>query len=404
MTINSRAVRLVPGIHRPMRARAVDEAHRAATPLELLFDLTFVIAVAHAASYLAHAIVEGDAAETAGPFFMVFFAIWWAWMTFTWFASAYDVDDVPYRVATFVQIWGVLVLAAGVRPAFESGEYTAITTGYVIMRVGLLSLWLRAARQHPSSRGSSIRYAVGLVVLTLLWVVRLGMPPVAATVAFLVLAILELAVPIWAERHGGTSWHPHHIAERYGLFTLIILGESVYAATNAAAAVVEDSAGRELVVVSVAGLVIIGAVWWLYFLVPAGPGLEARRSGAFLWSYSHYVVYAALAVLGAGLEAVVTSTGDHHHGAAVHPAVLIGAVALPIAVVVAMLGVLHVPSLGKPAVRPATTTAIGALALVVLAADALGAAASLSLVALVVVGLLVADLAMHIARSEQRVS
>src|SRR5689334_19266758 len=142
-----------------MGARAVDEANRTATPLELLFDLTFVAAVAQVAGRLAHATIEGEGGAALGPFLMVFFATWWAWMNFTWFASAYDNDDVTYRLTAFVQMSGVLVLAAGTGLAFDEGQYTAVTSGYVIMRVGLLGLWLRAALEHPAGRSTSLRYA-----------------------------------------------------------------------------------------------------------------------------------------------------------------------------------------------------------------------------------------------------
>ncbi len=96
-----------------MRARDPDEAHRAATPLELLFDLTFVVAVAAVVPELAHAVVDDHPIEGVVGYILVFFGIWWAWMNFTWFASAFDCDDALYRVLTMVQMGGVLVLAAG---------------------------------------------------------------------------------------------------------------------------------------------------------------------------------------------------------------------------------------------------------------------------------------------------
>ena len=114
--------------YRPMRARRRDEPHRAATPLELFFDLCFVVAVAQAAASLHHAVAEGHLGHALTSYLMVFFAIWWAWMNFTWFASAYDTDDAPYRLATLVQIAGVLVLAAGVPAAFADGDFTVITS------------------------------------------------------------------------------------------------------------------------------------------------------------------------------------------------------------------------------------------------------------------------------------
>ncbi|MDQ0387262.1 low temperature requirement protein LtrA [Streptomyces sp. DSM 42143] len=93
-----------------------------------------------------HSVAENHAGEGILDYAMVFFAIWWAWMNFTWFASAYDNDDVPYRIVTLVQIAGVLVLAAGVSRAFEDHDWTAVVIGYVIMRVAMSTQWLRAAR------------------------------------------------------------------------------------------------------------------------------------------------------------------------------------------------------------------------------------------------------------------
>src|SRR3954464_8083786 len=123
------------------------EPHRASTPLELFFDLTFVVAIAQAANSLHHGLAGGHARHVLLGYPMVFFAIWWAWMNFTWFASAYDTDDVPYRLATLLQIAGVLVLAAGVPQAFE-GHVGVVTLGYAIMRTGLVAQWLRSARAN----------------------------------------------------------------------------------------------------------------------------------------------------------------------------------------------------------------------------------------------------------------
>ncbi|WP_371595075.1 low temperature requirement protein A [Rhodococcus sp. YH3-3] len=78
-----------------MRARSRDEDHRASTPLELFFDLCFVVAAAQAGVQLVHAVAEGHYADGIAGYMFVFFALWWAWVNFTWFASAYDTDDVP---------------------------------------------------------------------------------------------------------------------------------------------------------------------------------------------------------------------------------------------------------------------------------------------------------------------
>jgi low temperature requirement protein LtrA len=298
-----------------MAARAIGEPHRASTQLELLFDLTFVVAIAAVVVQLGHGVAEGHAMEVVGPFLQVFFAIWWAWMNFTWFASSYDTDDVPYRLLALLQMSGVLVLAAGVPSAFGDGDYGAVTLGYLMMRVGLVVLWLRAAREDPEGRGTALRYAAGISACQVLWLVRQLLAELdvlgtaALAVVFLILVVAELAVPVWAARSRSTSWHPHHIAERYSLFTIILLGESVLAVSTGIAEVLGTGLHGSLVVVAGSGLVLLFALWWLYELEPSADGLSTRRGRAFLWGYGHYGVFAAFAALGAASRSPSGTSG-----------------------------------------------------------------------------------------------
>jgi low temperature requirement protein LtrA len=272
---------------------------------------------------------------------MVFFAIWWAWMNFTWFASAYDTDDVPYRLLTLLQMAGVLVLAAGVPSAFESRDFTAVTLGYVVMRVAMLAQWSRAAWSDPERSTTAWRYVGGTAVVQAGWLLRLALPDGLATASFLVLVVAELAVPIWAERGSMTTWHPHHIAERYGLFVIIVLGECVLAATTAVQAGISDAGvSADLLVVALGGLTLLFAIWWMYFLRPAGPGLERRPELSFFWGYGHYGIFAGLAALGAGLE--VTTEAVTHHVAA-SDALVAASVAVPVALVLVLVWALHAP-------------------------------------------------------------
>jgi low temperature requirement protein LtrA len=385
-----------------MSGRPIDEPNRVSTQLELLFDLTFVVAVAAVVAQLGHGVAEGHASEVVGPFLQVFFAIWWAWMNFTWFASCYDTDDVPYRLLTLLQMSGVLVLAAGVPSAFATGDYRAITVGYLIMRVGLVALWLRAAGEDPEGRGTALRYAVGIAAVEILWLGRqllaeLGVLTTASAVpVFLALAGAELAVPRWAERNGGASWHPHHIAERYALFVIILLGESVLAVSTGIADVLESGFHVSLIVVAGSGLLLLFALWWLYELEPSGDGLSNRRGRSFVWGYGHYGVFVALAALGAGLEVAVRQTGAHN---ALDTLAAGYAVAVPTAAFLVLLWVSHAPIVPRSQVRPSVL--LGAAALVLLAPVATaqaGVGAIVALVALVAAAVAVAVVRRQVAR------
>ncbi|MFD9884120.1 low temperature requirement protein A [Streptomyces alboflavus] len=297
-----------------MRARRPDEKHRAATPLELLFDLCFVVAAGQAGARLVHALAEGDTGHGITGYLLVFFAIWWAWVNFTWFASAYDTDDVPYRLATLVQMAGVLVLAAGIPRAFDDGDYGVAITGYVIMRVALAAQWLRAARgQSGAGRTAALRYAFGLVLVQTGWVVLLLLPDGAWAWGVGPLIAAEIAVPAFAEHSRRSPWHPHHIAERYGLFTIIMLGESVAAATVAVRSALDDSAALdELLPIAAGGLVIVFAAFWIYFAVPIHEYLVSSRQ-AFVWGLGHYVILGSAAAIGAGIELAVEQATHHAH-------------------------------------------------------------------------------------------
>ncbi|MEP6481897.1 MAG: low temperature requirement protein A [Rhodoglobus sp.] len=385
-----------------MVARSIHEPHRVSSPLELLFDLTFVVAISSLVVQLAHAVAAGHVAEAIGPFLMVFFAIWWAWNQFTWLASAYDTDDVLYRVFTMVQMGGVLVIAAGVPGAFAVGvengqDFTAITVGYLIMRAGLIATLVRATREDPDSRPTSLRYVIGISVVQLGWLLRLLLIPNEYIVpAFITLVAAELAVPVWADLSGhGLAWHPHHIAERYGLFTIILLGESVLAVTVAVQESLVDGLTSPLVIVAVAGLVLLFTLWWLYFSEPAADGLVAHRDRAYLWGYGHVFIYASLAAMGAGLEVAVQAVTLHVDAS---PTLVGYALAVPVALFVVLLWVLHAPIVERVVIPPVGTVAAAVVVLLLpLASPAIGViGVTLGITVVTVALLVIALLSAHV--------
>jgi low temperature requirement protein LtrA len=153
-----------------------------------------------------------------------------------------------------------------------------------------------------------------------------------------VLVVAELAVPALAERRGQPVWHPEHIAERYGLFTLIVLGESVLSATIALEAAFTDTDHPVgLITLGIAGLVILFSMWWIYFEQPAHERLTTLRT-ALRWGYGHYFVFAAAAATGAGLAVAVDYDLHVAHVAGL-PAAL--ATTVPVAVFVLVVWLLH---------------------------------------------------------------
>ena len=330
----------LPGLVRRLAPRDPREQHRVASPLELLTDLCFVVAVAAAASELHHAVSADAAAHGVIGFAMAFFAIWWAWLNFTWFGSAYDNDDVVYRLYTILQILGVLVLASGIPGVFE-GHFATVVGGYVVMRVGLVLQWLRAARHDPVHRQTCLRYAAGIVVVQLAWLSFpwLAQVEVLRLPGFLLFALADMAVPVWAERAGMTTWHPHHIAERYSLFFIIVLGETILSGTTAIGSGLADPEARVgVAVVVLSSVLIVFSCWWLYFSRDVADVLEgsAEREewASFGWGFGHYFVFASAAAVGAALAARVDHWTHHSQAAGV-----VSAAALAVAVAVLLASI-----------------------------------------------------------------
>jgi low temperature requirement protein LtrA len=333
---------------RRFSGRDPGEAHRASTPLELLYDLTIVVAFGTAADELAHFIADDHVPAGVAGFVVASFAVSWAWLNYSWFASAYDTDDWVFRLATMVQMVGVIVLSLGLPQMFESLDHggtldnRVMVAGYVIMRGALVFLWWQVSRQDPERRRTARSYIVIIGAAQLAWVALavadLSVGP--ALVAFAVLIVVEMAGPLIAERSAHTPWHPHHIAERYGLLVIITLGEVILGTVAALNAVVHGEAGWSVdaALLAVAGVGLTFGCWWMYFAVPWAEPLVRHRQRAWAFGYGHLVIFGSLAGMGAGLHvAALLLEGEAEVGETT--AVL--SVAIPFAVYTAMFYALY---------------------------------------------------------------
>ena len=324
---------------RQMGGRDPHEENRVATPLELLFDLTFVAGFGLAASHFAHGIAEGHYAAALIAFGFASFAICWAWVNFAWFASAYDTDDWIFRVTTMVQMTGVLVLAIGLPQMFasiERGEHvdnSVMVLGYVIMRVAMVFQWLRAARQDPERRRACITYATAVSIAQVGWVGQIFLDfSLAVTLIFIVvLLLIELTGPVLAERmDGGTPWHAHHIAERNALFAVIALGEGVVGTVAAMSAVVEQQGWTlDAALVSIAGTGLTFGIWWVYYMLPSAQVLHAHRERSFVWGYGQMVIVTSIVATGAGLHVAALFI---EHNAHIGPLATLLTAAIPVGI------------------------------------------------------------------------
>ncbi len=286
-----------------LRPRDPDEPHRVSTQLELLFDLVTVVALAAVTAGLHHAISEGHGVEKLPVFILLFVVIWWAWMNFTWFASAFDNDGVGYRITVMFIMTGELIFAGGAGHIFRTLDIGWGVVGWTIMRLGMAALWLRASA-NPEYRTTSRRYAIGILVAQACWIAFYFIAKPGSAVfypLFVLFFSFEIAVPVFAEKMRKTPFHRHHIIERYGLLMIISLGEVMTAISLGFAALHEYGFSRPAIVTGASGVIIVFAIFSIYFCEREHLTSRAQTT-AIAWGYSHVLIFGAVAVLGAGIS------------------------------------------------------------------------------------------------------
>lgn len=299
----------------PARLRSPD-GDRHASWLELFFDLVFVAAVA-AISYRLHKDAldaTGTPWEAIGTALGLFVAVWWAWMTFTWYAAAFDHDDVPMRVASLLAMLFGGAMAASIIEVGGSSD-AAFAASYGLFHLVVAGLYLRSAADDPPARRYCLAYAAGNTLGAALWLVSVPLPDDARPWLWAASAVPFLVTPVIATaRIDRPFYDAEHIPERYGLFTIIVLGESVVVATAALGDVGLDASTA---VAGGAGFVLAAAVWWLYFgftpssLLTSGGG--SLLTG-FVWGYGHLLVFAGIAIAAVGVELGIEETAEAHDG------------------------------------------------------------------------------------------
>jgi low temperature requirement protein LtrA len=289
------------------RGRGVDEERRA-TWLELFFDLVFVAAVGQ----LANALAAQPTPSRFFEFLGLFVPVWWAWMGFTFYANRFDTDDLPYRLLSLVAMFGVAVLATTIPSVFH-GATEGFPLAYVAVRIVLVTLYARASRHVPEARALARSFLGAFSFALLIWLSSLLVDAPLAYVLWGVALLIELVAPIPAWRLlRDAPVDRRHLPERFGLLTLIVLGESVLAVVLGVSKVSWDAGSAAA---AGTGFVVAAALWWIYFDFLDEGALTARGIfGGLTYTYMNYFVVVGLAALGAGVKlAVLAAGGDHRY-------------------------------------------------------------------------------------------
>jgi low temperature requirement protein LtrA len=318
---------------RPIRLRSADgaEAGRRVTWLELFFDLAFVAAVAQVGTPLTT-----DYSPTGLlRYTLLFFLIWWAWLGHTVYATRFDTDDVIQRLLTLAQIFGVAIMAVNADDALNSRSSAGFAAAYAGLRVILVFQYLRA-RHVPRAREFVTASAAGFGLAAVPWFVSAIVPPPMRYALWAFALVIDLSTPLFTARYTAkVPPHAEHLPERFGLFTIILIGESLVSVMKGMKSQEDWSVAAASS--ALLGLTVAFTLWWWYFDGVGAVGemrVQSKRDSRrfHAWAYAHFPLYLGIAVAGVGVEHVI-HVASHGHLRATETWILCGALATAMAAV-----------------------------------------------------------------------
>ncbi|WP_086769384.1 low temperature requirement protein A [Nostoc sp. 106C] len=280
------------------------EREQHATWIELFFDLVFVVAIAELSHYLEeHLTVIGFL-----QFVLLFVPSWWAWVLFTFYSDRFDTDDSIHRLLMLTGMLTILFLGANVHNAFGEGS-AGFTLAYVLARSVVLALYYRASRHVPVARASVKLYLASYIPSTCLWLISIFVPEPLRYGLWVIAIAIELSIPIVGSRIlAGTPSHPSHLPERFGLFTLIVLGEAI---VSVATATTNIDWRLPSIMAAVGGFAIAACLWWLYFNFLENSVIIRDIRSVHIYNYGHLPILMGLTLVAVGIEHTI-SEANHH--------------------------------------------------------------------------------------------
>lgn len=343
-----------------LRSIAQDGATRKVTWLELFFDLIFVAAVSQVAEPLREHYTIGELVR----FTPLFVLIWWAWTGHAVFSTRFDTDDGVQRGLTLLQMFAVAVMAANAKDGLDSRSSAGFAAAYAAVRFILVMQYVRA-RHIVEARPLTIRYIAGHGFAAVLW---LGSALVPAPGRFWIWALafaIDLGTP-WLAIPQSVRIPPDaaHLPERFGLFTLILLGEWVVAVMHGMES--QEEWPVEAAVSAFLGMGVAFMIWWWYFDGVSGAAEQPVRTRGDavrfnLWGYAHFPLYLSIVVAGAGVQRSVTAAA--HATLSSAEASLLAAAMATVMLAITVVGAASVGGKQTPWPRVAASVALSAVAL-----------------------------------------
>lgn len=309
-----------PTLHSP--AHGVEKK---ASWLELFYDLIYVAAFIQLGNHLSRDMSASGVLGFAG----LFLPLWLTWTSFTFYANRFDTDDAFHRGLVFLQMFGLGAMAVSIDDVF-AGDTTRFASAYLLVRILLVFMYARVWHAGGPATDMAKRYTLGFIVGAAFWASAVAMSVVNDGVwvfgIWAVALVVDFAVPLTPGARVLALRHPPdvlHMSERYGILTIIVLGESFVKMLGEISArfaeerhAIEMMAGEELpdwaavssthlILMAGLALVLTCSLWWLYFDDVAGSRIRARPLAPFIWVYTHLPFHMAVVASGVAIKKAV---------------------------------------------------------------------------------------------------
>jgi len=282
---------------------------RHATWLELFYDLVFVVTISQLSHYLLHDV----SLSNFFGFLFLFIPVWWSWIGTTFFATRFYSDDLGHRLLLLLQMGGAGAMAVNISGAFNN-NFSGFALSYAFMRLILVIEYVRVFRTIKSSESANPlvkRYIIGFSIAAIIWLISAFVPIIEIRFALWVIGLtIDFATPISTSKLT-SKFAPHisHLPERMGLFTLIVLGESIVGIVNGMTEQIWDVYS---VIEASLGLCISFSLWWLYFDSTGRLPIQILRENGrislyLIWLYTHFPLVVAITAVGVGIRRLVSS-------------------------------------------------------------------------------------------------
>jgi low temperature requirement protein LtrA len=286
-----------------LQTKESEERHRQASWLELFYDLVFVVAVAN----LAHRLLVDHDWNATLAFVALFVPLWWTWAGYQFYADRYDTDDLGQRLLAALQMVAIALMAASIS-GDESNSMAAFAVSFVFARFLLLTMYWRAYRHVPETQELVAGYLRGFGLGGGLWLISIWIPDPWRYVLWVAGLAVDFATPYLLRKiQSKVPLSSSHLPERFGLFTILVLGESIAAVV---AGLSHQSWEFAPTFGGIVGVLAATSLWWLYFDNVEGSVVRRRAEQRTAWKptvwiYSHLPLAISLTAAGIGLEFAV---------------------------------------------------------------------------------------------------